>query len=415
MYNCAVGLTNAGIRIAALFSKKIAAMREGRLETLDVVGKAIEGVDQSRERIWVHCASLGEFEQGRPLIERIKKDNPKTFIALSFFSPSGYKVRKNYELADVVFYLPSDRKKNMKRLVEVLQPDKVFIVKYELWFNMLKALKDRGVRTFLFSALFQPKMSFFKWYGGFFRRMLGMFETIFVQDEASAKLLCGIGFCDNVVVAGDTRFDRVVENREAAQEVNWVKQFVRNANQVVICGSTWNADMDVLIPYILKHKESKFIIAPHNIIEEEIASIEAALMARGVLRYTKTTKYDNCECPNVMIIDCVGILNSVYRYGNRAYIGGGFGVGIHNVLEAAVWGLPLAFGPNYKRFAEAVDLVNLNCARSIENCEELERASVYFTEENLCAGMVSQEYVYSKRGASDTILKHVFGDSYVSN
>lgn len=411
MYNFLVHISNLVILVAALFSKKISLMRRGRKSTFEILEASVIKRGVGVKTFWVHCASLGEFEQGRPVIERLRNRYPDAFIAISFFSPSGYEIRKNYEVADVVFYLPSDTKSNMKRLVKILKPDVLFVVKYEFWYNMLKQAKMSGCKVYLFSALFLENMIFFKKKGGFFRAMLKFFDGIYVQDTSSKELLAGLGHRDNVFVTGDTRFDRVVENKLNYIELPLIRDFVRYTEKVVVCGSTWNADMDILIPLILSCRECKFIIAPHEINEEVISSIEAALMSRGVVRYTNTTKYDNLECPNVMIIDCIGILNSVYQYGTRAYIGGGFGAGIHNILEAAVWGLPLIFGPNYGRFKEAVDLVESGGAHVVRNFDDLKEQFIRCGEGREHEGDLASSYVEVRKGASDMILDCVFGKS----
>lgn len=408
MYNLAIYIANAGIWIASKFSEKVAQMRQGRKETFEIIETAIQKRGEKKV-FWVHCASLGEFEQGRPVIERLRKRFPDAFIALSFFSPSGYNVRKNYDQVDVVFYLPSDTHRNMKRLVGMLNPDALFVVKYEYWHNMLKETDKAGCPIYLFSALFQPNMVFFQSYGAFFRKMLKRFKQIYVQDSKSKELLATVGLDKNVFITGDTRFDRVIENRDNAVELPLLKCFTQTEKEIIVCGSTWNADMDILIPFILESKDTKFIIAPHQIHEEDISSIEAALMPRGVLRYTQTNKYDNLECPGVIIIDCVGILNSAYQYGKRAYIGGGFGAGIHNILEAAVWGLPLVFGPNYERFKEAVDLVELEGAWVVKNFDDLMMRYNDKNDKVSHACDIVKSYVDVRKGASDMIINNIFG------
>lgn len=406
MYNVAIYISDAVIALLAIFNNKIAAMMVGRRETFVKLDKS-QPERVGRKVYWIHCASLGEFEQGRPIIERIKARFPDSFVALSFFSPSGYKVRLNYELADVVFYLPSDTKNNMKRLVEKLKPDALFVVKYEFWNNMLSEAKNGGVKTYLFSALFQANMPFFKWYGDFFRSMLSCFTRIYVQDQQSKQLLSGIGI-ENVSVAGDTRFDRVIENKINVEPLPIVSDFVKSSSNVLVCGSTWAGDLSILVPFILKSRDLKVIIAPHNIDNEDIHSLCAALIEKGVVRYSNASKCDNLDRPQVLVIDCIGILKSVYQYGTNAYIGGGFGAGIHNILEAAVWGLPIMFGPHYSRFKEAVDLVELGGANVVKSECELTCAYLSFTQNDMAKEIVAN-YVGSCKGASDLIMTDIFG------
>jgi 3-deoxy-D-manno-octulosonic-acid transferase len=325
-------------------------------------------INKADKVIWLHVASLGEFEQGRPIIEQIRKEHPEYKILLTFFSPSGYEIRKNYEGADYIFYLPIDTPLNVKRFLDIAHPEIAIFVKYEFWLNYLYELKARNVRTFVISAIFRADSVFFKWYGSRWRQALDSYEQIFVQNEESQALLHRIGF-DNVIIAGDTRFDRVAAIAQAAKKIDIVEQFKADS-RLFVAGSTWGPDEERLVELINENPEIRFVVAPHEMDEERIAWLASAVKG-GAVRYTQVDANSNFENTQVLILDTVGILSSVYGYAEWGYIGGGFGVGIHNTLEAATFGLPIAFGPKYQKFKEACDLIAIGAARSINSADEL--------------------------------------------
>jgi 3-deoxy-D-manno-octulosonic-acid transferase len=358
-------------------------------------------------RIWIHAASLGEFEQGRPIIEKIKADYPQYKIFLTFFSPSGYEVRKNYPGADYIFYLPADSPMNALRFVDLVNPEKVFFIKYEFWFNYLSVLNSRQIPIFLCSAIFRPNQLFFKSYGGWYRQMLHFFTHLFVQDEDSKYLLETIGV-KNVTVTGDTRFDRVYAIATQAREIDEVKAFVQDA-PCIVAGSSWAPDEDLLVRYLNETDHLvKFIFAPHEIDKEHIERLETSINKRCV-RFSEW-KQNTAGTFDVLIIDNIGMLSSLYRYGQIAYIGGGFGKGIHNILEAATFGLPVIFGPNYTKFREAVELLNNGGAWSISEYEELKKQlDEFLTNDHSLktAGQTAGNYVRNHIGATDKILAKI--------
>ena len=362
-YNLGISLYSAAVGIAATRNNKARLMKAGQAQTFGILA---EKVDTSASYIWIHVSSLGEFEQGRPLMEMIKKHTPEKKILLTFFSPSGYEVRKDYPLADVVCYLPMDKPSLVRRFLDAVKIEKAFFVKYEFWGNYLSELKRRGIPTYIISAIFRPTQAFFKWYGATFRRKLGCYDMLFVQDEESRALLAGIGV-DNVVVAGDTRFDRVTDILEDHTDLPVVESFSRGAFTLFV-GSSWQPDEDFIIPYFNKHPEMKMVLAPHEISEDRISGILAGLK-RPAVRYTKTTPEEAAEA-DCLIIDCYGILSKSYRFATVAYVGGGFGVGIHNINEAAVYGIPVVFGPKYGKFKEARDLIALEGAFTVSGGDE---------------------------------------------
>lgn len=363
MYELFIILYNIGVWVASFFSKKVRAMWKGEHRTFRVLR---EKIDPNAMYIWFHAASLGEFEQGRPIMEAIRREHPGYKILLTFFSPSGYEVRKDYPLADVVCYLPMDKPSLVRRFLDAVKIEKAFFVKYEFWGNYLSGLKRRGIPTYIISAIFRPSQAFFKWYGATFRRMLGCYDMLFVQDEESRALLAGIGV-DNVVVAGDTRFDRVTDILEDHTDLPVVESFSRGAFTLFV-GSSWQPDEDFIIPYFNEHPEMKMVLAPHEISEDRISGILAGLK-RPAVRYTKTTPEEAAEA-DCLIIDCYGILSKSYRFATVAYVGGGFGVGIHNINEAAVYGIPVVFGPKYGKFKEARDLIALEGAFTVSGGDE---------------------------------------------
>lgn len=355
MYELFIILYNIGVWVASFFSKKVRAMWKGEHLTFRVLR---EKIDPNAMYIWFHAASLGEFEQGRPIMEAIRREHPGYKILLTFFSPSGYEVRKNYDGADVVVYLPIDTKRNARRFLRLTNPVMAFFIKYEFWSNYLHMLKERHVPTFSVSSIFRPNQIFFRAYGKGYGKVLDCFTHFFVQNEESRDLLKSIGI-DCVSVTGDTRFDRVLQIRDAGKSLPIVENFVggtvEDRPHVFIAGSSWPPDEDIFIRYFNEHRDWKLIIAPHVIGDDHMKQILGKL-ERKTVRYTEATT-ENVVGAECLIIDCFGLLSSIYRYADVTYVGGGFGVGIHNVLEAAVWGKPVIFGPNNKNFQEAQGLL----------------------------------------------------------
>ena len=400
-YNLSVFLYAAGIRLAAIWNQKARLWIQGR--------KAFPSVSCSQKSIWMHCASLGEFEQGRPVLEEMKKNYPGYPVVVSFFSPSGYEIRKNYPGADNIIYLPVDTKANAEKLVKQINPALVLWVKYEYWYHYLAVLKRNHIPVVLVSGIFRESQPFFKWYGGIWRTMLGFFTHLFVQNEPSLSLLRSIGMDHNTALAGDTRFDRVIEIAEKKEPVPHITGFIGN-HPVLVAGSTWEDDEVVLIHYVKLHPEIKFIIAPHEIDAANLKDVKKEF-AHAVF-YSELGNISNLPVQtNVLIIDNIGMLSRLYQYAHITYIGGGFGSdGIHNSLEAAVYGKPVIFGPVYQKFAEANDLVQRGGAFSIENALELEALlNRLFEQPTLLskAGIASKEYVNEKKGATRRIIDYV--------
>lgn len=404
LYNIGITLYELSIRIASLWYPKAKYWYEGRKNLFDRMSDAIDADDRI---IWIHVASLGEFEQGRPIIERIRKDKPEYKILVTFFSPSGYEIRKNYAGADYIFYLPSDLPSNVKRFLDIVKPEIAIFVKYEFWLNMLGELRRRKIRSYIVSAIFRRNSVFFRPYGEMWRTALETFDTIFVQNDESKQLLAEIGY-DNVIVAGDTRFDRVSQIAANAKKIDIIEKFKAD-KRLFVAGSTWGPDEAVLQPLVNANPEIKFIMAPHEMDEGRIAKIIAETKG-GAVRYTEAEGID-LENKQVLILDTVGLLASVYGYATWAYIGGGFGVGIHNTLEAATFGLPIAFGPNYARFKEACDLVNLKAAQSVDSFEALEAwfCPLRDDADNLAeASRIAKEYTSKHQGATEIFVKAIF-------
>lgn len=450
MYNIAIYIYLIGVAIGSLFNKKIKKMWRGEREAVDLLK---EKVDPTAKYVWFHAASLGEFEQGRPLIEQLKATHPEYKILLTFFSPSGYEVRKNYEGADIVCYLPLDTIRNARRFLRAVHPVMAFFIKYEFWYNYLHILRHRGVPVYSVSSIFRPGQVFFKWYGRNYAKVLHCITHFFVQNEVSLQLLKGIGI-DEATVVGDTRFDRVLQIKEQAKKLPIVEAF-KGINgkgdackgalsedackddfsedackgdfsedackedlsengckgcKVFVAGSSWQPDEDIFIRFFNDHPDWKLIIAPHVIGEDHLAYILDKLQMKAV-RYTQATEQSAAEA-RCLIIDCFGLLSTIYRYGEIAYVGGGFGVGIHNVPEAAVWGVPVLFGPNNKRFQEAQDL--LACKGSFEVADYdsfntiISRLISDDKFRHQC-GEASANYVKSRSGATDIIMKSVVG------
>lgn len=400
-------LYSLGVRTATLFNDKVRKMWQGEQKSFDILKKE---VDPNASYIWFHAASLGEFEQGRPLIERIRQEHPQYKILLTFFSPSGYEVRKNYEGADIVCYLPLDTKRNAERFLSAVKPVMAFFIKYEFWYNYLHILSQRGVPVYSVSSIFRPDQVFFKWYGHEYANVLHCFTRFFVQNEESKKLLANIGIHDAEVV-DDTRFDRVLEIKQAAKKLPLVEAFTANTQHVFVAGSSWQPDEEIFIPYFSEHKDWKMIIAPHVIGEEHLSQIMKLLKGRKVVRYTQATTQTATEA-EVLIIDCFGLLSSIYRYGQVAYVGGGFGAGIHNTLEAAVWGVPVFFGPNNQKFKEAQGLKACGGGLEINDASEFQAKMDgvrHAIEEGKAIGKEAATYVTTHAGATEKVLKACLG------
>lgn len=427
--------------IGSLFNKKIKKMWRGEREAVDLLK---EKVDPTAKYVWFHAASLGEFEQGRPLIEQLRATHPEYKILLTFFSPSGYEVRKNYEGADIVCYLPLDTIRNARRFLRAVHPVMAFFIKYEFWYNYLHILRHRGVPVYSVSSIFRPGQVFFKWYGRNYAKVLHCITHFFVQNEVSLQLLKGIGI-DEATVVGDTRFDRVLQIKEQAKKLPIVEAF-KGINgkgdackgdlaedackedlsedackddlsengckgcKVFVAGSSWQPDEDIFIRFFNDHPDWKLIIAPHVIGEDHLAYILDKLQMKAV-RYTQATEQSAAEA-RCLIIDCFGLLSTIYRYGEIAYVGGGFGVGIHNVPEAAVWGVPVLFGPNNKRFQEAQDLLACKGSFEVTDYDSFNTIiSRLISDDKFLhqCGEASANYVKSRSGATDIIMKSVVG------
>lgn len=413
LYNLSIYLYVFYIRVGSLFNAKAKLMIDGRKNIFENINSQIPN-PQSQNLVWFHCASLGEFEQGRPLIEKLKLQQPDVKILLTFFSPSGYEIRKNYAGADYIFYLPMDTPSNARKFIEIVKPQKVFFVKYEFWFNYLNELKSKNISTYLVSGIFRDNHHFFKSTGGWFRKQLSAFTHFFLQDDKSMKLLNSIGYT-NTTLCGDTRFDRVFEVSKNAKQLDLVKRFVGNS-KTIIAGSSWPEDENIISkfnPDSYWDQNFKLIIAPHEIHEKHLAAIEAEFipLLRGVgmcLRYSKANE-SNIKEAKVLIIDNIGMLSSLYQYGTIAFIGGGFGKGIHNILEAATFGLPVIFGPNYQKFAEAKELIKLGGAFSTNDVAEFEKTMQLLSDEQVLktASQISKMYVQGRVGATDKILSKI--------
>lgn len=400
LYNIGIYLYQLAIFIASFFNTKAKKLRIGQAEAFIVLKQKI---DPNTRYVWFHAASLGEFEQGRPVIEQLKKEKPDTKILLTFFSPSGYEIRKNYALADIVSYLPLDTASAAKKFVEMLNPSKAIFIKYEFWPNYLQALKAAGIPVYSISAIFRPGQIFFRWYGQWYKKLLQGIDHIFVQDKASLDLLKTHGV-DKVSIAGDTRFDRVADLAAQAKTIPLVEAFVKDTEKVIVAGSSWPKDEELLVRYLKLHPDVKMILVPHEIHAAHIMGI-SKLLNGNFVAYTEATE-QNVQTANCLVVDTIGLLSSIYRYGHVAYIGGGFGVGIHNTLEAAVWNVPVVFGPMYEKFREARDLIAIGGAFSIPDYEMLEaKLDALLKDEK--AGVIAGEYVKQNTGATKLILKEI--------
>ena len=404
-YNIIVQIASFFLKILAIFIPKIKLFVDGRKSVFETLSIKIKSNDKT---IWFHAASLGEYEQGLPVIEKIKIKYPDHKIVLTFFSPSGFEVRKNNEIADVTVYLPLDTLSNAKKFLEIVHPEMVFFIKYEFWPNYLNELKKLKIKTYLISGIFRENQAFFKWFGGFYRNALKSFEYFFVQNESSKNLLQSIGF-NNVKISGDTRFDRVVSILERDNSLDFIDEFKNNYLTIVI-GSSWPKDENFIVNYINNSSDNlKFIIAPHNIKIEQIQELKNSISKKAVLFSEK----DNQDLSkfNVLIIDTIGILTKIYSYTDIAYVGGGFGnSGVHNILEPATFGVPIIIGPNFNHFAEAIALVHQEGCISISNQNELNEAfdNLISNEDvRLEKGHICSTFVQMNKGATDLILKNI--------
>lgn len=405
MYNILLYIYEFGIFVATFFSAKVKKMWRGERETFKILK---EKVDPEAQYAWFHAASLGEFEQGRPIIEEYRRVFPKRKILLTFFSPSGYEVRKNYDGADIVCYLPIDTPTNALRFLRAVRPVEAFFIKYEFWYNYLHILRHRGIPVYSISSIFRKEQVFFKWYGFQYRHVLRCFTHFFVQNEESKRLLGTLGI-DNVMVTGDTRFDRVMQIAKESKSIPVVREF-KNGRKVFVAGSSWLPDEQIFLPYFAQHPDWKVIIAPHVIGESHLEQIMSLLEGRKVVRYTQIEADDAVTLgeAEVLIIDCFGLLSSIYKYGDVAYVGGGFGVGIHNLPEAAVWNLPVIFGPNHQKFQEANELKACGGGIAIEGKEDFHRVMDAFlaSEDDMKrAADAAGHYVSSHSGATEKLLK----------
>nr|WP_315418718.1 glycosyltransferase N-terminal domain-containing protein [uncultured Pedobacter sp.] len=389
------------IRIFSLFNPKAKLFINGRKNIFTIIARKI---NPAEKHVWFHFASLGEFEQGRPVLEKIKALYPAKKIIVTFFSPSGYEIRKNYALADV-FYLPIDTATNAKRFIACINPEMAIFTKYEFWHFYFQELKDQGIPLYVISGIFREGQAFFKWYGGFYRNILKSVTYFFVQNKESENLLKSIGL-NNVTINGDTRFDRVYENAQSPKSLPLIEGFIGNS-PTLVCGSTWPEDEKILSALPEKHPNWKFIIAPHEIHESHIESIEKQFSVNSVRFsvFSSSSQTPNAE-PQTLIVDNIGMLSSLYQYGKVAYIGGGFGTGIHNTLEAAAFGLPVIFGPKYDKFQEAKDLIAIGTAKSISSTTDLINAFEGFVE-NQDAADQAKRYVANKKGATDQIISMI--------
>lgn len=402
MYNIVIYIYLIGVAIASCFNKKVKKMWAGERQALKVLR---EKVDPNARYIWFHAASLGEFEQGRPLMEYLRKTHPEYKILLTFFSPSGYEVRKNYEGADIICYLPLDTIRNARRFLRAIKPVMAFFIKYEFWYNYLHILQHRGVPTYSVSSIFRPDQIFFQWYGKGYGRVLKCFTHFFVQNIESKNLLAKLDIHD-VEVVGDTRFDRVLQIKEASKQLPLVEKFTENTSKVFIAGSSWLPDEEVFLKYFNLHKDWKLIVAPHVIGEDHLAQIFELLKGRRVVRYTEATE-ENVKEAEVLIINCFGLLSSIYHYGTISYVGGGFGVGIHNVLEAAVWDIPVIFGPNNKRFQEAQGLIMAGGGFEINDYQSFRDLMMRFETDEMFLQTSKKhagEFVKGRAGATEKIM-----------
>ncbi len=407
MYNVIFYIFEIGVFVASFFNEKVRKMWKGERASFRYLK---EHVDPNADYAWFHAASLGEFEQGRPIMEEFRKVYPEKKILLTFFSPSGYEVRKNYELADLVCYLPIDTPTNAIRFLRTVRPSVAFFIKYEFWYNYMHILRHRGVPVYSVSSIFRSDQVFFRWYGKTYAHVLKCFTHFFVQNEESKRLLASIGIT-NVDVTGDTRFDRVATIANQSKNIPAVATFVKNnPKKVFVAGSSWLPDEQIFLPYLAQHPEWKIIIAPHVIAENHIEMIMQLLKGRRVMRYSQLQVGDHAKLAEaeVLIIDCFGLLSSIYKYGTVAYVGGGFGVSIHNLPEAAVWNIPVIFGPNNHKFQEAQELKACQGGFEITSAEDFALIMNRFSADKQALKAASDaagNYVRSQSGATERLLQ----------
>ncbi|MCD4730828.1 MAG: 3-deoxy-D-manno-octulosonic acid transferase [Bacteroidales bacterium] len=402
LYNIGIYLYYISISFSSIFNKKAEKWIKGRKKIFD---QQEQNIDPSQKIIWFHSASLGEFEQGRPVIESFHKKYPDYKILLTFFSPSGYEIRKDYEQADYVFYLPIDLKKNAKKFIQIVNPNIVVFIKYEFWFNYINELNKNNIPIFIVSAIFRKKQHFFRWYGKWFRLMLEKITYLFVQNHSSFELLKSIHI-KRVIISGDTRFDRVYSIAQQTKTFSLVQKFA-GQHKVLLAGSTWPPDESLINQLFSERQLFKLIIAPHEVHDERIRSILKLFSSKKIERFSEAVE-KNISSANILIIDQIGILSGLYRYCDVAYIGGGFGRGIHNILEAVTFGKPVIFGPNFQKFKEAVDLVALGGAFTVSNETNLTTIFSKLIESDQYYSSVSlmcKEFIEKNRGATDCILK----------
>jgi 3-deoxy-D-manno-octulosonic-acid transferase len=407
-YNLGIYLLNGFAHFYALFNSKARLWVDGTKGWEDKISRMIKHGDRT---IWIHCASLGEFEQGRPVIEEIKKVQPEMKIVLTFFSPSGFEIRKNYDKADCIVYLPADTPSNARKFVELVNPEFAILVKYEFWNNYISELYRNRIPLYLISGIFRPGQHFFRWYGSFFRNILKKFELFFVQDKASSDLLAGIGIT-NVLVTGDTRFDRVIQIASSAKEIPQIHQF-RGKEKMFIAGSSWKQDEEIIAMYINENPlKMKWVFAPHEIHRENIDRLEKLFKVRTV-RFSDFNSGDTDA--RVLILDNIGMLSSAYKYSSIAAIGGGFGKGIHNILEAACWGVPVMFGPNHEKFREAVELIKENGAMTFDSYNTFKDIiDKWLSDEPfyLKSANAASSYVANNKGATSKIIEEILHKRY---
>jgi 3-deoxy-D-manno-octulosonic-acid transferase len=406
IYQLGIRFYLLAVQVASLFNEKARLMAKGRKATFSYLEK---NIDHSRPLVWVHCASLGEFEQGRPLIEQIKKQHPVYRVLLTFFSPSGYEIRKDYGFADYICYLPADTAHNAKNFIELTKPEKVFFIKYEYWYNYIRLLAEKKIPLYLVSAIFRDEQLFFKsgFQGRWYRKILQKVSHFFVQNEQSADLLFRIG-TTNFTVTGDTRFDRVAGIAANSKELPLISRF-KNGQKLIVAGSSWPPDEALLVDFMRHDKHSKIIFAPHEVKETNIKRLMGQLPA-GTIRYSQAGNI-SVEKARVLVIDTIGLLSSVYRYADIAYVGGGFGVGIHNTLEAAIFNIPVLFGPKYLKFQEAVELVKVGAAFPINNSEELTNILMKLLSDDLLVHEIAEmcrSFMLQNLGATQKVMEKVF-------
>lgn len=406
LYQIGIQLTSILLPFSTFFSPKMKLFVNGRKRSFQILEQKIES---SKRHIWMHVASLGEYEQGLPIMEAFKKKHPEYKIVLTFFSPSGYEIRKNNTVADITLYLPLDTQTNVKRFLDLINPEMVFFIKYEFWPNYLNELKKRNIPTYLISGIFREKQLFFKPYGSFYRNALKTFSHFFVQNESSKQLLASIGFT-NVTVHGDTRFDRVAQIVERTQPLDYIEKFKNNTTTIVI-GSSWIDDEEVYLPYLNNSENLKWIIAPHNIKEDEMSRLISKINKK-VIRFTTYTENELANA-DVFIIDTIGILTQIYAYADIAYVGGGFRTGLHNILEPATYGTAVVIGPKYTKFQEAKDLVALGSCLVVDNTEELTSTFDHLIENESNRnelGKKNREFVLQNKNATKVVMDFIKSD-----